>query len=45
MKNCMYCEEKKCVCKNIQKINKLNYFKWVNWIKELIYKSDSIKNF
>lgn len=42
MKNCMYCEEKKCVCKNIQRINKMKYDYWGTWIKKMIYKENNL---
>jgi hypothetical protein len=43
MKTCMYCEEQKCVCKNIQKIIKLNYSKWSTWIKNLLNKENNLE--
>jgi hypothetical protein len=42
---CMYCEEQKCCCKNIQRINRFNYSRWASWIKDLIYKPDNTNNF
>lgn len=39
----MYCEEQKCRCKNIERINRMNYNGWGIWIKKLIKYFDNLE--